>query len=119
MRIKLSLFIIYINKKGGIMNREEIINRISMARTKLNLSARALSQIVGLNHGYINRLESKKDFLPSLEVFLKIVETCNLTPDQFFYYDMDAYNKDMEIIKLLKNTDNDKKNAIITLLQKR
>lgn len=99
------------------MNREDIINKISIARNNANLSARALSQIIDMNENYINRLENKRDFLPSLEVFLKIIEACNLTPDQFFYYDMKAYNKDVEIIKLLKNTSEEKKNAIISLLQ--
>lgn len=100
------------------MNREDIINKISMARNNANLSARALSQIIDMNENYINRLENKRDFLPSLEVFMKIIEACNLTPDQFFYYDMKAYNKDLEIIKLLKNTSEEKKNAVISLLQK-
>lgn len=100
------------------MNREDIIDKISMARTSANLSARALSQIIDMNENYINRLENKRDFLPSLEVFLKIIEACNLTPDQFFYYDMKAYNKDIDIIKLLRNTSEEKKNAIIALLQK-
>ena len=99
------------------MNREDIINKISIARNNANLSARALSQIIDMNENYINRLENKRDFLPSLEVFLKIIEACNLTPDQFFYYDMKAYNKDMDIIKLLRNTSEEKKNAIISLLQ--
>ena len=100
------------------MNRDDIINRISIARNNAKLSARALSQIIDMNENYINRLENKRDFLPSLEVFIKIVEACNLTLDQFFYYDMKAYNKDIEIIKLLKNTSNEKKSAIIALLQK-
>ena len=100
------------------MNREDIINKISIARNNAKLSARALSQIIDMNENYINRLENKRDFLPSLEVFIKIIEACNLTPDQFFYYDMKAYNKDLEIIRLLKNVSEDKKNAIISLLQK-
>ena len=54
------------------MNREDIIDKISMARTSANLSARALSQIIDMNENYISRLENKRDFLPSLEVFLKI-----------------------------------------------
>ena len=45
------------------MDKNEIINRINIIRNKANLSARALSQKVELNDGYINRLESKKDFL--------------------------------------------------------
>ena len=100
------------------MDKEEIINKISMARSNANLSARALSQMIDMNENYINRLENRRDFLPSLEVFLKIIEACNLTPDQFFYYDMKAYNKDIDIIKLLRNTSEDKKNAVIALLQK-
>ncbi len=99
------------------MDREQIINKISQARNNANLSARALSQMIDMNENYINRLENKRDFLPSLEVFLKIIEACSLTPDQFFYYDMKAYYKDIDIIRLLKNTSEDTKNAIITLLQ--
>ena len=99
------------------MNREDIINKISVARNNANLSARALSQMIDMNENYINRLENKRDFLPSLEVFMKIIEACNLSPVEFFYYDMKAYTKDVEIINLLKNTTDDKKNAIIALLQ--
>ena len=60
------------------MNRDDIINKISLARSNAKLSARALSQIIDMNENYINRLENKRDFLPSLEVFIKIVEACNL-----------------------------------------
>ena len=84
------------------MNRDDIINKISLARSNAKLSARALSQIIDMNENYINRLENKRDFLPSLEVFIKIVEACNLTLDQFYYYDMKAYNKDIEIIISIK-----------------
>ena len=52
------------------MNNFDIITRIGIARNKANLSARALSQKIDMNDGYINRLESKKDFLPSVEVLL-------------------------------------------------
>ena len=67
------------------MDRNEIINRINICRNNANLSARALSQRIELNDGYINRLESKKDFLPSLEVLLKIIEECGVSAEHFFY----------------------------------
>ena len=64
--------------------KQDIIIRISRARTNANLSARALSQKIEMNDGYINRLESKKDFLPSVEVLLKIIDVCELTIEEFF-----------------------------------
>ena len=70
-----------------------------------------------MNDGYINRLESKKDFLPSLEVLMKIVDACGLSIEQFFYSDMNQYIKDKEIIDLLSKTNDDKKSAILTLLK--
>ncbi len=100
------------------MDKIEIINRISQLRTRANLSARALSQKIGMNDGYISRMESKKDFLPSMEVLLTIVEVCNSSTEEFFYRDVFSYNKDMEIIDLLSRADEDVKTAILTLLKK-
>lgn len=99
------------------MTREEIINRISIARTKANLSARALSQNAGLNDGYINRLESKKDFLPSMEAFMDIIEACGISLEEFFYYDMEQYKQDKKIMELLKRVNSESKNSIINILE--
>ncbi len=99
------------------MDKDEIINRISRLRTRANLSARALSMAIGMNEGYINRLETKRDFSPSIDVLLNIIEVCNSCTEEFFYYNLDNYNEDMKIIKLLKNTNSTKKNAILTLLE--
>lgn len=99
------------------MDKYEIIDRISYLRTRANLSARALSMNIGLNEGYINRLETKKDFLPSLDVLLKIIEVCQSSTEEFFYYNISAYQQDMEIIKRLKKVNSKRKDAIITLLE--
>ena len=98
------------------MDKNEIIERIAYARNKINLSARKLSQRIDMNDCYINRLESKKDFLPSVEVLMRIIEECGLTPEQFFYYDMNAYSKDIEIINQLKRLDDKQKEAIMTII---
>lgn len=99
------------------MDKIEIINRISQLRTRANLSARALSQRIGMNDGYISRMESKKDFLPSVEVLLSIIEACDSTTEEFFYKTMLDYKRDMEIINLLYCASEEKKNAILTLLK--
>lgn len=98
--------------------KQDIIIRISRARNNANLSARALSQKIDMNDGYINRLESKKDFLPSLDVLLKIINVCGLTCEEFFYENSNDYTKDKEIIKLLSTVDAKSKDAVITLLKK-
>ena len=100
------------------MDRNEVILRIGQIRSRANFSARALSQRIGLNDGYINRLESKKDFLPTVEVLLRIIEACNSTPAEFFYYSIEAYKKDEQLIELLKGIDNDKKSGLMLFLKK-
>ena len=99
------------------MNKDEIIDRISMLRTRANYSARRLSLDLGMNQCYINRMETSHDFLPSLEVFMDIIETCGSTPSEFFYYNMDEYKNDKEIIELLKKVSPTKKQALIGLLK--
>lgn len=99
------------------MNKLEIINRISIARTNAHLSARALSLEAGLNGGYINRLESKKDFLPSLESFLEILDVCNITPEEFFYHNPECYKEDMKLLNVFKNLPKEKKQLLIELFK--
>ena len=70
-----------------------------------------------MNDGYINRLEAKKDFLPSVEVLLRIIEACGSTTEEFFYKDVSSFKQDTKIIDLLGNVSSEKKDAIITLLK--
>ena len=100
------------------MTREEIIARISKLRTDRKMSARELSLRIDKNESYINRLEYRKDFEPSVQVISDICEACGITLEQFFYYDMDTYQNDQEIIELLKDVSPNKKTAFITILKK-
>jgi len=96
----------------------DIINRISYLRTRANLSARELSLRIGKNEAYINRLEYRKNFEPSITVLLDIISACGSTVDEFFYYDLTQYASDTQVIALLQNCKNDnKKQAIIELLK--
>lgn len=100
------------------MEKNEIIERISQIRTNSHLSARALSQKIGMNAGYINRLESKKDFLPRLETLLDILDVCCVSVEQFFYGNFNDYEKDMQILSLVKKMESDKKELILELIKK-
>lgn len=102
-----------INTKVLHVDKIEIINRIGYIRVKAKLTQKALSYAIGMNPSYINRLESKKDFLPSLEVLLKIIEECDSSPEEFFYNDISTYEKDKEIAKRIKALPNDVKEFIL------
>ncbi len=70
------------------MDRLEIINRIGYIRVKAKLTQKALSVAIGMNPSYINRLESRKNFLPSLDVLMRIIEACGSTEEEFFSPDI-------------------------------
>lgn len=99
------------------MTLHEIIDRISIVRTRANLSARELSLRIGKSEAYINRLEYRKNFEPSIGVLDDIMRECGVTADEFYYYDINQYKADREIIELLKGANDEQKKAIISLLK--
>ncbi|HCH75021.1 MAG TPA: hypothetical protein DEV87_07565 [Clostridiales bacterium] len=98
------------------MSGKEIIERIGYFRTKAGLTQRALSIDIDMNVGYINRLECKKDFLPSIEVLTRIIEACGVTEEEFFYDDVRNYEEDKSILKKIKGLSQEKRSALLTLL---
>lgn len=100
------------------MELNEIIGRISQLRTKAGLSARELSLRIGKNEAYINRLEYRKNFEPSVTVISEIAEACGSSLEEFFYYDMNQYKIDKQVIDLLKNIPESKKKAFVEILSK-
>lgn len=98
------------------MDLNEIIKRISIIRTRANLSARELSLRIGKNESYINRLEYRKNFEPSISVIADIAEVCGSSFEEMFYYDINQYSIDKEIISSLQKTNPKKKQAILDLL---
>ena len=100
------------------IERHKFIERISKLRIENNLSARKLSLAIGKNPGYINKLESDKDFLPTIDTLFDILEICKTTPAEFFYDNPSHYKMDKEIIELLSNIDEESKKATLTMLKK-
>lgn len=98
------------------MDKQDIIERIGYFRTKAKLSQKALSMDIDMNIGYINRLESKKDFLPSIEVLLKIIKNCGITEEEFFYSDIENYEQDKQIISKYKGLSREKREALLKLI---
>lgn len=100
------------------MDLDEIILRIGILRNRAHFSARALSLEIGKNSGYINRLETQKDFVPTVTVLLDIIKVCGSTPEEFFYEDMFAYETDRKTLAFLKTLSETQKNAIMNLYKK-
>lgn len=99
------------------MNLNEIIIRISQLRTRENLSARELSLRIGKNEAYINRLECRKNFEPSISVINDIAIACNSSLQEFFYYDIHEYETDKKIINSLKRIDPEVKKALLKIIE--
>ena len=75
-----------------------------------------VARTYGKNESYINRLEYRKNFEPSISVISDIAEACGSSLEEMFYYDINQYSKDKEIISTLKKCNEKKKQAIIDLL---
>ncbi len=98
------------------MDKQEIIQRIGYFRTQANLSQKALSMDIDMNICYINRLECKKDFLPSMEVLLRIIECCGISAEEFFFDDYRNYKKEKELLKKIRELPTEKQEALLKFL---
>lgn len=96
------------------MDRLEIINRIGYIRVKAKLTQKALSVAIGMNPSYINRLESRKNFLPSLEVLMRIIEECGSTEEEFFSTDIVNFAKNKEFADKVLSLPEDTRQFILT-----
>ena len=101
------------------MNKLKIIERIIELRKRANLSQKALSFSIECNDGYINRLEKKKDFLPSMEVLLKIIEVCGSSAEEFFYREIKNYKTDVVLLDLINDLTQSQKEHFIGFLKKK
>jgi len=97
------------------MDINDVLLRIGQIRSNAKLSARKLSESIGRNESYINGIESKKK-IPPLENLFEIIDACNSTPAEFFYYSIADYKQDREIIELLKNATFDRKAMALQIL---
>ena len=97
------------------MDLKEIIFRVGYFRNKANLSARALSLAIVKNPAYITKLEAG-EYEPSMKVILDIIEACNVTPEEFFYNNLNSYSTDKKSFAIISNLNNDKKQALNIVL---
>ncbi len=98
------------------MDLKEVIRRIGYFRNKANYSARALSLTIGKNSAYITKMEAG-EFEPSMKIVLDIIDACGITPEEFFYEDVNCYKIDKSNLSIIKNLPESKKVALKELLK--
>lgn len=79
------------------MYESEFAERLIALREQKGVSAREMSLAIGQNQNYINRIENKKNF-PSIQVFFYICEYLNITPKEFFDFEVKSPNKINKLI---------------------
>ncbi len=83
------------------MDTKDLALRLARLRVKKGVSAREMSLFLGQNPSYINHIEIGKN-VPSMEGFFNICEYLNITPKEFFDYEVsdpskvDAIAEDMK-----------------------
>lgn len=97
--------------------KKDIAIRIGAFRQKANLSARSLSLLIEKADGYINRIETTTEHLPSMETFIMIIKACGITPEQFFYHNPKTYESDMQLLKIFENLSEENREHLIALLK--
>lgn len=109
---------IYTNKRKGQakMDVNQIITRIGIIRTKANLSARALSLMIGKNSTYITKMEAG-EFTPNLSTLFEIISACNCTAEEFFATNFATFRQDQQLCTLICNMPDKRKQTLLNFLQ--
>jgi len=99
------------------MEIKEILTRIGYVRNKANLSAREVSQRMGMSPQYVAQLESGRIVL-TVEKLLQILEICEFPIERFFSSNIADYKIDNELKSLIESLPTDKKKNIIEFIKK-
>ena len=99
------------------MEIKEIISRLGYVRNNANLSAREVSQRMGMSPQYVAQLESGRIVL-TVEKLLQILDICNFSIERFFSPNIADYSVDKELVALIEDLPTDKKKNIIEFIKK-
>lgn len=98
------------------MEIKEILTRLGYVRNKANLSAREVSQRMGMSPQYVAQLESGRIVL-TVEKLLQILDICEFPIERFFSSNILEYNIDNELKSLIENLPSNKKKSIIEFIK--
>lgn len=102
--------------KNITSNRKFLIDRLGYLRNRANLSARELSQRIDKSIAYMAKFENG-DFNIPTEVLLDAIETCDSTPEEFFWEDIVKYKEQKEFLLTFEKLSNESKETIKSLMK--
>ena len=99
------------------MEIKEILARIGYVRNNAGLSAREVSQRIGMSPQYVAQVESGRIVL-TVEKLLQILQVCNFPIERFFSNNIADYEADNELKLLISFLPTNKKKNIIEFIKK-
>lgn len=107
----------YIVSGVKVMEIKEILSRIGFVRNQANLSAREVSQRMGMSPQYVAQVESGRIVL-TMEKLLQILEICNFPIERFFSANIASYEVDEQLKRAIESLPIDKKKNIIEFIKR-
>ena len=95
--------------------KKYLINKVGYFRNKADLSARALSLMVGKSASYISKFEMGEINIPS-ELLFDIISACGVTPEEFFFENEQDYEKNKLLFQKFKKLSDENKDLIMRLM---
>ena len=103
-------------KKNITSKRQFLIDRLGYLRNRANLSARELSQRIDKSIAYMAKFDNG-DFSIPTEILLNAIETCESTPEEFFWEDIAKYKEQKELITTFEKLSDESKETIRNLMK--
>lgn len=100
------------------MDYKQIIERLSLIRTRKNLSSREFGRMLGNSDTYFYKVEDGSIII-SLPKLLEMLEALEIDTEEFFYNDYDNYKRDKQILVITKTLSNEELDAMILLLKRK
>lgn len=95
--------------------RQFLIDRLGYLRSRANLSARELSQRIDKSIAYMAKFDNG-DFSIPAEVLLEAIETCESTPEEFFWENISKYKEQKELLNKFEKLSPESKETIVNLI---
>lgn len=102
--------------KNMNLSKAEILERIGYFRNKKNISAYKLGMELGHSKTYFYRVESGEIAL-TVDMLLDVLDILGVTTAQFFYPDLDKFDRDQEWLTSMATLTEEEKNSLFTILK--
>lgn len=97
------------------LTKQEILNRIGYFRNKKNISAYKLGLELGHAKTYFYRIESGEIQL-ALDTFLDVLSILEVSTFEFFYPDLENFEKDKNNLTFIKSLTDEQLNLLTNIL---